>query len=122
MALQLNPYLTFSGQAKEAMEFYADVLGCTLNVMTFRDAGTDIDGIMHAALETPTGFHLYASDQFEGMGPDLGWPRAARSSCRWSARCGATTTAWSPTSSGSPGTSTSPAAPLSSRAAQLRRR
>ena len=71
MALQLNPYLTFSGQAKEAMEFYADVLGGTLNVMTFRDAGTDIDGIMHAALETPTGFHLYASDQFERMGPDL---------------------------------------------------
>ncbi len=71
MTMQLNPYLTFGGQAREAMDFYAEVLGGTVQVMTFKDAGMDVDGVMHAALETPTGFHLYASDAFEGMGPGL---------------------------------------------------
>lgn len=69
--MQLNPYLTFPGNAEEAMTYYADVLQGTLSVMTFKAAGMDVPGIMHAALETPTGFHLYASDQFPGMGPDL---------------------------------------------------
>lgn len=71
MTMQLNPYLTFAGNAAEAMAFYADVLGGSVQTMTFKDAGMDVDGVMHAALETPTGFHLYASDQFEGMGPAL---------------------------------------------------
>ena len=53
------------------MAFYAQVLGGSVRTMTFKDAGLDVDGVMHAALETPTGFHLYASDQFPGMGPDL---------------------------------------------------
>ncbi|GMA41247.1 VOC family protein [Mobilicoccus caccae] len=71
MTMQLNPYLSFPGNAGEAMEFYADVLGGTVQVMTFKDAGMEEDGVMHAALETPSGFHLYASDQLPGMGPDL---------------------------------------------------
>lgn len=71
MTMQLNPYLTFAGNAAEAMAFYADVLGGSVQTMTFKDAGMDVDGVMHAALETPTGFHLSASDQFEGMGPAL---------------------------------------------------
>lgn len=68
MAQQLNPYITFDGNCAEAMDFYAEVLGGTTNKMTFRDSGMDIDGIMHANLETPTGFHLFASDTAEGMG------------------------------------------------------
>ena len=68
MAQQLNPYLTFDGTCAEAMAFYADALGGTTSVMTFRDSGMDADGIMHAALETPAGFHLFASDAVEGMG------------------------------------------------------
>lgn len=68
MAQQLNPYLTFDGTCAEAMEFYASALGGTVRTMSFRDAGMDMDGVMHAALETPTGFHLFASDTAEGMG------------------------------------------------------
>ncbi len=71
MTMQLNPYISFPGNASEAMAFYAQVLGGSVRTMTFKDAGLDVDGVMHAALETPTGFHLYASDQFPGMGPDL---------------------------------------------------
>ena len=71
MTMQLNPSLTFPGTAGEAMDYYADVLGGTVRVMTFKDAGMDVPGVMHAALETPAGFHIFASDQFEGMGPDL---------------------------------------------------
>ncbi len=71
MAQQLNPYLTFDGDCAEAMEFYAAALGGTTRVMTFRDSGMDADGVMHAALETPAGFHLYGSDALEGMGEPL---------------------------------------------------
>ena len=39
MAIRLNPYLHFSGDARAAMEFYRSVLGGQLDVMTFGDAG-----------------------------------------------------------------------------------
>lgn len=68
MTMQLNPYLTFPGNAADAMGFYAEVLGGSLSTMSFRDSGMDVDGVMHAALETPTGFHIFASDQFPGDG------------------------------------------------------
>lgn len=71
MAQQLNPYLTFEGNAAEAMDYYASVFGGTPSVMLFRDTGTDVDGVMHASLESPAGFHLFASDAVEGMGPGL---------------------------------------------------
>lgn len=71
MAQQLNPYLTFDGTCAEAMAFYASVLGGEPQVMTFRDSGMDAEGVMHAALESPAGFHLYASDALEGMGEPL---------------------------------------------------
>ncbi|MFV0458365.1 MAG: VOC family protein [Actinomycetales bacterium] len=68
MAQQLNPYITFNGNCAEAMDFYAHALGGTVQKMTFRESGLDADGIMHAALETPAGFHIFASDTAEGMG------------------------------------------------------
>ena len=68
MAQQLNPYITFPGNCAEAMAFYAAALGGEVQSMTFRDAGMDADGIMHSNLETPAGFHIFASDTFEGMG------------------------------------------------------
>lgn len=68
MSMQLNPYITFDGTCAEAMDFYADALGGTVQKMTFRDAGMDADGVMHAALSTPNGFHIFASDTVEGMG------------------------------------------------------
>lgn len=68
MAQQLNPYITFNGNCAEAMAFYGEVLGVTPQLMTFRDSGMDVDGIMHANLDTETGFHIFASDFAEGMG------------------------------------------------------
>lgn len=67
MAQQLNPYITFPGTAEEALHFYAKVLGGEPEVMSFRDSGMDADGIMHGALSTPAGFHIFASDTMEGM-------------------------------------------------------
>lgn len=72
MSSRLNPYLSFKGNAREAMEFYRDVLGGELNVMTFAEGGmadnpgVDPNGVMHAQLETPSGYTLMGSDTMEG--------------------------------------------------------
>ena len=96
MPLRLNPYITFAGNAREAMEFYQAALGGELVVNTFGeygDAGPDSDKVMHANLETPDGFTLMASD------PPRAWarhPRAATSRSASAARtrtsCAATGT------------------------------
>ena len=66
MSTRLNPYLTFPGTAREAMTFYQSVFGGTLEVMTFADAGAegvpDPQQVMHAYLESPSGYVLMASD------------------------------------------------------------
>ncbi|MGW0081084.1 VOC family protein [Streptomyces sp. NPDC003393] len=71
MASRLNPYLSFDGAARQAMEFYQDVFGGTLTLNTYGDVGQpggpDADRIMHATLETPSGFTLMASDIPPGM-------------------------------------------------------
>jgi len=68
MASRLNPYLTFQNDAREAIEFYRDVFGGDLQVMTFGDMGGEpADGVMHAQLETPLGFTLMASDAPPGQ-------------------------------------------------------
>jgi len=63
----LNPYLMFDGNAKEAMEFYHDVLGGDLKVQTFGEvpdmpppAGYE-DRVMHAQLDAD-GVVIMASD------------------------------------------------------------
>ena len=76
MAVRLNPYLHFSGNAREAMELYRSVLGGHLEVMTFGDVGGGggeypDDGVMHAFLRTGHGLELMASD---GHDPDAGGP------------------------------------------------
>ena len=68
MAQQLNPYITFPGNCAEAMTFYGEVLGGEPQLATFRDSGMDMDGIMHASLDTDAGFHLFACDHVDGMG------------------------------------------------------
>ena len=40
MASQLNPYLNFAGNAREAMEFYHRVFVGDLSLTTFREFGT----------------------------------------------------------------------------------
>ena len=70
MPSRLNPYVSFDGNAREAMEYYKDVFGGTLRVNTFGEYGSqgpDADKIMHAQLETPSGFTLMASDTPGGM-------------------------------------------------------
>lgn len=71
MASQLNPYLNFSGNAREAMEFYQQVFGGELTLTTFGEfgqQGTPIEHlIMHASLQTPAGYTLMASDPPPGM-------------------------------------------------------
>ncbi|WP_229073182.1 VOC family protein [Actinoplanes sp. DH11] len=71
MTSRLNPYLSFNGNAREAVEFYRDVFGGELTVSTFGEFGTPDPGIqdkvMHAQLETPQGYTLMASDCPPGM-------------------------------------------------------
>ncbi len=63
MAVDLNPYLTFQGRAREAMEFYRDALGGELTISTFAEYGDEgNDGVMHANLRTERGMVLMASD------------------------------------------------------------
>ena len=67
MGAVLNPYLSFTGNAREAMEFYRDVLGGELNILTFAEGGAphepaDGEKIMHSQLETPSGFTLMGAD------------------------------------------------------------
>lgn len=76
MSSTLNPYLSFPGTAREAMQHYESVLGGTLTLMTFADAGAegvpDPQQVMHASLETPDGFTLMASDLPPGMDHSVG--------------------------------------------------
>ena len=70
MASRLNPYLNFSDNAREAMEFYKSVFGGNLTVNTFGEYGTqgpEANKVMHAQLETENGFTLMAADTPEGM-------------------------------------------------------
>jgi PhnB protein len=70
MTSRLNPYITFAGNARQAMEFYKSALGGELAMNTFAEFGNDGpdgDKIMHANLETPDGFALMASDTPPGM-------------------------------------------------------
>src|SRR5437762_11128999 len=66
MASRLNPYLNFNGNARQAMEFYADVFGGELRLSTFGEAGMadspDADKVMHGQLETPAGYTIMAAD------------------------------------------------------------
>jgi PhnB protein len=69
--MRLNPYLTFSGNARAAMKFYATVFNAELSLNTFGQYGTKEPAlrnkIMHAMLESDQGFTLMASDLAPGM-------------------------------------------------------
>ena len=67
MAALLNPYLGFRDTARAAMEFYQSVFEGTLTISTFGEAHAsddpnEQDKVMHAQLETASGFTLMASD------------------------------------------------------------
>jgi PhnB protein len=71
MTARLNPYLTFNGNAREAMEFYRSVFGGELRVNTFGAFGTEDpalkDQVMHAQLTTADGGALMGADCPPGM-------------------------------------------------------
>lgn len=67
MSSNLNPYLNFQDNARQAMEFYQGALGGELTLNTFgefhaSDDPAEADKIMHALLKTPAGFTLMAAD------------------------------------------------------------
>jgi PhnB protein len=67
----LNPYLSFKGEAREAMTFYQSVFGGDLTVSTFGESGMSddpatADQVMHAQLEAD-GLTLMGADTPEGM-------------------------------------------------------
>ena len=66
MASRLNPYISFNGNARQAMEFYQQVFGGDLNLNTFGDFGqsdsADANKIMHGQLETPSGYTIMGAD------------------------------------------------------------
>lgn len=75
VASRLNPYFIFPGTARQAMEFYRDVFGGTLSVATFGEYdpnAPNADQVMHAQLETDSGFTLMASDTPPGTEPKAG--------------------------------------------------
>ena len=69
----LNPYISFRGNAREALEFYARLFGGELTMSTFREAGMpgvaeeDLDLIMHGMVLSPAGLNLMASDTPSSM-------------------------------------------------------
>jgi PhnB protein len=72
MSSRLNPYLSFNGNAHEALEFYASVFGGNLSTMKFGDMGRqgpDADRIMHGQLDTEAGYTLMAADITSDMQP-----------------------------------------------------
>ena len=75
MASRLNPYIGFKDDARAAMEFYQSVFGGELTVSTFGEfgqAGPSADNVMHAQLETASGYTIMASDTPEGMPYEAG--------------------------------------------------
>ncbi|MFD0278479.1 VOC family protein [Kitasatospora sp. NPDC127111] len=67
----LNPYISFPGNARQAMEFYQEVFGGELTVNTYgefgqQEAGGGADKIMHSMLSTTAGFTLMAADNPAG--------------------------------------------------------
>ena len=70
MSSRLNPYISFPGTARDAMQFYENVFGGTLHLNTFGEFAGDApnpDNIMHGMVETDRGFTLMGADTPPGM-------------------------------------------------------
>lgn len=71
MTTRLNPYLSFAGNAREAMEFYASVFGGELNILAFGDMGgmgmpeDQHHLVMHADIMVNDGVTLMGADMGE---------------------------------------------------------
>jgi len=76
MVTRLNPYISFDGNAREAMEFYQTVFGGELDVSPWGDMpdmpGNDPsmhDKLMHSQLTVNDSVTLMAADMPESSGP-----------------------------------------------------
>ncbi len=63
----LNPYISFRDNAREALDFYHDLLGGELTVSTFAEGGMQVDPseanlVMHGQVTAPGGLVLMAAD------------------------------------------------------------
>lgn len=75
MTIKLNSYLSFNGNAKQAMEFYQSIFGGQIYADTFAKfaseampvAEEDRDKIMHAFLKGDNDIELMASDTPKGI-------------------------------------------------------
>jgi PhnB protein len=69
VASRLNPYLSFDGNARQALEFYQEVFGGSLALNTFGELGQQeaADKIMHGMLETDSGYTIMGADTPPGM-------------------------------------------------------
>jgi PhnB protein len=72
MSVQLNPYLSFRDNAREAMEFYRSVFGGELTVNTFKDFNASSDPseddlVMHAQHQGEHGVVFMGSDTPQRM-------------------------------------------------------
>jgi PhnB protein len=77
MQTQLNPYLSFRDNARQAMEFYRSVFGGKLTMSTFEEFHASQDPsednlIMHAMLEADNDITFMASDTPTGMAYEPG--------------------------------------------------
>lgn len=73
MGSHLNPYLSFTDNARAAMEFYKSVFGGELTLTTFgegrmADDPAEADKVMHSQLVVPNGYWLMGSDTPRSMG------------------------------------------------------
>ena len=72
MDTRLNPYISFDGNAEEAMNFYHSIFGGQLVVNHFSDYASDDEGetpegVMHAMLTMDSGRTLMGADTPPGM-------------------------------------------------------
>ncbi|HVF33022.1 MAG TPA: VOC family protein [Acidimicrobiales bacterium] len=72
MSVLLNPYITFGGNAREAIEFYLSVFGGEVSIMTFGEmpgvptAPDEAAKVMHSMLTGVNGLVLMAADAPKG--------------------------------------------------------
>jgi PhnB protein len=65
---RLNPYISFTTQAREALEHYRSVLGGEVRIDTYGSIPGMVDNpeeqhlVMHGQLETPNGLCIMAAD------------------------------------------------------------
>lgn len=79
--MSFNPYLFFSGNCKQAFEFYSEVFGVDAQVMTSGDVPDGVEPMqgaephhgMHASIELRGSFLMGSDDPTGDGGPRLGF-------------------------------------------------